>query len=273
MALVNQIDTCFHQGSGGKLVEFEELYKRILKICPSAVCEKDNHGQIVIYTGMRVEASKVVSFKETKMKTVVWTEFAKRHFNRHFKGTYIPEIFASEIAIRTIQAIESGDTKPGDRHGSLIALISNEKLNIPVPYMKITQENEKFLKTCYEKRPSRDGKRELPFLVRYFDADAVRVAGGGWNGEALAVKGGILADRLEVVLYSKELLESSKEPTSGADYEIVSVNAEINKGSPMTPETIFRNFLPNEFGGTGETFDPDLYEESAKFWSYHAFIA
>jgi hypothetical protein len=198
------------------------------------------------------------------MKTIVWTDFAKRQFDLKFKGTYVAEAFAQEIVLRATHAVELGQTKPGDR-GALIALVSNEGLGITVPYMEITAENEKFLKTCYETRPPRDGKRELPFLVRFFDADVVR-QGGSFHGE-------VLADRLEVVLYSKEMLESSNEPTTGADYEIVSVNAEVDEGAPMTPETIFRNFMPNEFGGTGETFDPDFYEASVEFWSKHAFIA
>jgi hypothetical protein len=53
-----------------KSMTFDEFYKKILEICPTAVCEDDNQGQMVIYTGMKLKSTfgktEVVPFKESE---------------------------------------------------------------------------------------------------------------------------------------------------------------------------------------------------------------
>jgi len=76
------------------------------------------------------------------------------------------------------------------------------------------------------------------------------------------------------VLYSREQIEN-EEPgsSSGADYEIICINAEPDEiDSPMTPDTIIRNHLGKEFGGSGVSIDTEKYMESVEYWSRYAML-
>ena len=58
-----------------------------------------------------------------------------------------------------------------------------------------------------------------------------------------------------------------------ADYDIVCVLAEADiNDSPMTPDTIIRNHLGVDFGGSGEPIDREKYMESVDYWSKYALI-
>lgn len=35
--------------------KFDTFYRRMLIICPGATCDEDNDGQVIVYTGMRLD--------------------------------------------------------------------------------------------------------------------------------------------------------------------------------------------------------------------------
>jgi hypothetical protein len=88
------------------------------------------------------------------------------------------------------------------------------------------------------------------------------------------------ANYVDVVLYAKHVLEedeTDRASLTGADYEIVSVNARTMKEeAPMTPQTMARNQLANEpvlgKGGTKANYTGDEFAKSIIFWNTHSLI-
>ena len=91
-------------------------------------------------------------------------------------------------------------------------------------------------------------KGELPYLTRYFKfTDRIMLGVGICKREN--------AKTINVIVYSKEHLLKEKEPLSGADFDIISINAEMDFEVPMTPDTIIRNHLGIKYGGSGQPLD------------------
>ena len=134
------------------------------------------------------------------------------------------------------------------------------KYYLKSPIVKIDDSNRHFLVSVYKaRRPD-----ELANLTRYFPVGSVEL---------------VVAEHIEVILYTKEQLikeskNQDKKDYSGCDYDIVCVNAEpTEKSSPMVPNTIVRNYLGKDFGGSGtEGIDEEEYKESVTFWQEHAII-
>jgi hypothetical protein len=90
------------------------------------------------------------------------------------------------------------------------------------------------------------------------------------------------AEKVEVILYSKEVLAEGKENSTDCDYEIVSINAYPDKDeSPMAPSTIARNVLCFK-GGTDPKLQDKTKEElidfinnmakSVEYWGSRAMV-
>ncbi len=79
------------------------------------------------------------------------------------------------------------------------------------------------------------------------------------------------AKKVEIVVYSKEVLAEGNERSTDADFEIVSINASpfADRDVPMDPVTMMRNFLVRP-GGTAGEFSAHQFAESILFWSQHA---
>ena len=43
-------------------MDFQEFYRRMLAAFPDAVVEQDNDGQLIVYTGLKLEKGQVFSF-------------------------------------------------------------------------------------------------------------------------------------------------------------------------------------------------------------------
>lgn len=81
------------------------------------------------------------------------------------------------------------------------------------------------------------------------------------------------AKKVDIVIYSKEVLAENNENSTDADYEIVSINASPfpDREVPMDPVTMMRNFL-HKAGGTKGEFSAQQFAESIEFWSQHALV-
>ena len=215
------------------------------------------------------------------MKIVV-TDFAKRQFDRHAKGTKINvsvEEFESVVNIRSelieslinklgesdenITEIESVEVKVIKGYAPFCKLVAIENFTkARVGSLRITNENYQYLRSGYSARQD----SELPVLSRWFELPLSAPR----------------AKYLMLVLYSREQLEkehNDNPETAGTPFEmdgewgIVSIlGQQYNKEEPMTPVTAMRNALGREEGGSGEPLDKDYYNRAVGFWSNNAIV-
>lgn len=118
--------------------------------------------------------------------------------------------------------------------------------------IKITDDNKKFLQSDYKARTS----SELPVLTRWFEGVPAQ-----------------RANYLVLVLYSKEQLDKEGSEQIDGDWGIVAILGQNGlKEEPMTPETMTRNALGIEYGGSGTAMDRNKYKKSVHFWQNHATV-
>jgi hypothetical protein len=229
------------------------------------------------------------------MKEIKLTEFALRHFDPKFGGTKIldmsPENFEEMIRVgfsnfddRIKELKEKGEEErergkkeegflrfPGgilyDGYAPFCKLLAVKNFtDARLGSMPITLENYQYLRSGYSAR--REG--ELPVFSRWFDLPLS------------APK----AEFLMLVLYSKLQIDKEGRITEGehgdpnekyvpfdADWGIVAILGQShNREEPMKPETMLRNALGVEEGGSGVALDKDKYLDSVEFWSKNATI-
>jgi hypothetical protein len=72
------------------------------------------------------------------------------------------------------------------------------------------------------------------------------------------------------------VLQESGEEFSGADWDIVSINARcFDEPAPIPPQTMARNQLANTedgVGGTKADYSADEFAKSIVFWNTHTLI-
>ncbi len=186
---------------------------------------------------------------------IQFTKFAlERHFNNpDFPGTKIIG-FDTEAFLNVVVAMaEATEIKPGYAPFCKHVFVRNfthARSGVAV----ITPKNKHLLQCGYKVR--RPG--EPAFLCRWFEG--LEAPQAEW---------------LDVVLYTGEQLLSEKGSDTAvdtdADYGIVSINAGLDPWeSPMSPETIIRNALGRECGGSGVPFDPEEYYKAVTYWGDHA---
>ena len=129
-------------------------------------------------------------------------------------------------------------------------------------YAKITEENEKFIKTKYEART----EKELTVLKRFFLESDVKQEKSKY---------------LDVILYTKDQIQRENEAMGNEDgnkdidYEwgIISIKAQdTDEVFFMEPFTALRNALGKEEGGSGIPLDKEKYNKSVEFWQDHAMV-
>jgi hypothetical protein len=130
--------------------------------------------------------------------------------------------------------------------------------------VEITEENEGFIKTCYEART----EKELPVLKRYIPLEKVK------NNLKPA-------KFLDIILYSKEQIQKENlamgnvDPNVEIDYQygIISVKPQdVDWELPMDPITMMRNALGVEHGGSGVELERNKYMNSVAFWSKYVLL-
>lgn len=219
------------------------------------------------------------------MREIKLTEFALRHFDKDFGGTKIlnvtPDNFEELIYVgfrnfdnRIKELKEKGEgflRFPGgilyDGYAPFCKLLAVKNFtDARLGSMPITLENYQYLRSGYSAR--REG--ELPVFSRWFDLPLS------------APK----AEFLMLVLYSKLQLDKEGRITEGehgdpnekyvpfdANWGIVAILGQSHsREEPMKPETMIRNALGVEEGGSGVPLDKDKYLESVKFWENTATI-
>lgn len=201
------------------------------------------------------------------MKIIV-TEFAERHFDPKFNGTkilnYTKEEFEKELEclshldehdelIGEYKGTELGDIIVHEGYAPFCKLIAIPNFtDAKVGSMPITLENYPYIRSGYLAR--RDF--ELPVFSRWLELPL----------------GKPKAKWLILVLYSydqlvKEATETQKE-VPDCDYGIVAILGQSHPNEePMKPETMLRNALGIEEGGSGVPLDREQYLKSVDFWS------
>lgn len=217
------------------------------------------------------------------------TDFALRHFDKDFSGTKIlnttPENFEDAINDEeTLLVLGSlngyfDDGSPKNLfqffNGGKIMngyapfcklLVINNFTDAKVGSLPITLENYQYLRSGYSaRRPE-----ELPMFGRWFELP-IEAPEAEW---------------LVLVLYSKEQIDKEGRITEGehgnpnetykpfeADWGIVAILGQSHPDEePMKPETMLRNALGIEEGGSGVKLDREKYLESVKFWSQNATV-
>mmetsp|Transcript_4303 Transcript_4303/g.8239 ORF Transcript_4303/g.8239 Transcript_4303/m.8239 type:complete len:257 (+) Transcript_4303:246-1016(+) len=144
--------------------------------------------------------------------------------------------------------------------------IENDFTDAEVNILEINSENEKFLRTKYEARNS----KELPVLTRFFPKDLVI------SDDKPLPK----AKYLDLILYSREQImkenesmgKENSEEMNSVPWGIVSIKAQnVDYEIPMTPITAMRNALGKEEGGSGVPIDRDAYMAAYEFWNRRKF--
>lgn len=79
------------------------------------------------------------------------------------------------------------------------------------------------------------------------------------------------AKTVDIVCYRKDVLEKDGDPVTGADWDVISVNASPEEATPMDPVTMMRNFLELP-GGTKGVYTAEEFARSIHYWSTRAMI-
>ena len=186
------------------------------------------------------------------------TEFARqRHFDAAMPGTTIGDRSASQFSdelgdAELHQLLPHDYLEPGYADFCKLVFLQNWT-DARVGTMRITSENETFLKSGYKAR----NEREVPVLTRWFE--------------------GLKPPRAKylcVVLYSREQLQGEKtDIPEDCDYGVVAILGQSSRTEePMPPITVMRNALGIAEGGSGVLFDRDDYRRSVEFWKDHATV-
>jgi hypothetical protein len=208
------------------------------------------------------------------VKPLVVDPFAFRQFREHahahpgYTGTVF-DISVDKFEQIVNERYREQDLKPGYAPFCKHLFVENDFTNATVNVLKITPENEVFLRTKYEAR----NEKELPVLVRFFPK------------ELLASKNIQFpkAKYLDLILYSREQIRlenaaqqssSNPEQDSSSPWGIVSIKAQdLDRELPMNPTTNMRNALGKEHGGSGIPLDRTAYMECVEYWKDHAVVS
>jgi hypothetical protein len=172
------------------------------------------------------------------------SEFARARHTKNGPYSYFdgPE---TEVIDRTLYAIVTdGKIIPGPRNGIRKVVVPPEGFYSGV--IEVTEKTE--LVAVCERR--RDG--EEPFIQ-------VRAVSGQK----------IPATYVEIVIYRKDVLEEGGDPTTGAHWDIVSINASVRENEPQAPVSMARNMLGLP-GGTKAVYTAEQFAESIIYWSTRA---
>lgn len=75
----------------------------------------------------------------------------------------------------------------------------------------------------------------------------------------------------QIVVYRADTLAQDNDRSTDAEWEIVSVNAQIERNTPMHPTTMIRN-AEHEEGGTERTYTDKEWADAYAYWDNHAYI-
>ena len=155
----------------------------------------------------------------------------------HFDGTW-------EALVHKVEEY-FGDAKPGYRDGVVLVSVPPEGFFSGV--VEVTTETP--LKATFERR--HEGEDAFVQVVAV-------------NGQKLPAKA------VDIVLYRKDVLAADGDETSGAEWDIISINARPTEGEePAHPVAMARNFLGLP-GGTKVEYTAQQFAEAVMYWSHRA---
>lgn len=79
------------------------------------------------------------------------------------------------------------------------------------------------------------------------------------------------ATYVQVVCYRADTLERDSGRSSDAEWEIIALNAQKDKNTPMHPATMLRN-TRHEQGGTYREYTQEQWDEAYAYWENHAYV-
>ena len=176
-------------------------------------------------------------------------EFVKRQIKGSGK-TFSKSMTFPDIAQHAEKQMEKNLYKTGYRKGVRIVQVSNSLVNDFIcPFIKICQ----------------DTKFVAKFIRRqHFEEPYIQIR--ALNGTLLQ------AGKVELILYSHEVLKENNENSTNCGWELISINS-IPKGLPNLPigaVTMMRNQL-NLPGGTKAKYSSEEWANSVRF--YQQYIA
>jgi len=199
-----------------------------------------------------------------KFMNIKITKFALRHFDKNFIGTKILSTTPIEFEKWINKHYNEYNVNIIDGYAPFCKILITENItDAKIGSMNITLENYQYLRSGYLSRT----ENELPVFTRWFELPIP------------APK----SNYLMIVLYDrKQLLEEFEtnkkdgdifELEEDVDYGIVAILGKNgNLEEPMKPETMIRNALGIEEGGSGVKLDREKYLKSVEYWSNNATI-
>lgn len=79
------------------------------------------------------------------------------------------------------------------------------------------------------------------------------------------------ANFVQIVCYRADVLAQDNDRSNEAEWEIIAVNGQKDKNTPMHPTTMLRN-SQHDKGGTFRVYSDAEWEEAYTYWSSHAYI-
>lgn len=76
---------------------------------------------------------------------------------------------------------------------------------------------------------------------------------------------------VQVVVYRADVLDRDDDRSTNAEWEIVAINAQPDRVTPMHPTTMRRN-AEHAVGGTMRSYTDQEWQETEDYWRDHAFI-
>ena len=180
---------------------------------------------------------------------VLASEFVRRQTKESGK-THSATISFDEIAKIAEEKLNAGDFIKGYRDGVvLIQLDNNLGVNFICPLIEINEKTKLSAK-----------------YVRRRDDEDYYIQIRALNGKAL------ITDKVDLVLYRRDVLMETNEVTTDADWELIAFMAKP-KGikMPMGPVTMMRNQLQKP-GGTKGLYATEKWAESVDFWQKYAIL-
>lgn len=229
------------------------------------------------------------------------TEFAERHFDPKFGGTkildYTKEEFELELTFLNgeIDLNNEGEILPGkckidyfgdviihDGYAPFCKLIAIPNFtNARVGTLPITLENYQYIRSGYSARrdeelPVFSRWLELPIgkpkakwlvLVLYNKEQIDKEAMGDYNKKHKIYSAKTSLMTVNEIYNSCIEIPEEPKPFDG-DWGVVAILGQSHPNEePMKPETMIRNALGVEEGGSGVPLNKKKYLESVKFWS------
>jgi len=167
--------------------------------------------------------------------------------------------------------------KPGYRDGVCLVPVPPEGFHTGVVELR---EGDKLVGEYRARRPGEEPRKSVRVHreARIYPGPGAIESGRhpeDWSPNPEARKARCVA--VDVVLYRRDVLEEGNEETTGADWDIVSVNGRLTEAEqPIEPDTLIANHFQLD-GGTATGMSPEAFEsalrESVLYWKNKGILA